>query len=268
MTKAERAELVGLAVILMIVGVAAGAASFTHMHDWTMDNSRDGTPGWFGWANACISELVPVAALLKIRQRRRAGGSITYPLFLLIISAALSLAAQLAVAERSPSGWLLSAVPALAFIMLVKLVLSGSPARATAVVEEDQDDQQPFDELYDEPDPWGYAKPRPQEPETSAEHGSAKGAEDDVVEDRPEVPAGFVPRHRPASKATADAVRAAAAELPANAKPAEIAARAKVSESTVSPIPAAVRAATGAREEGNSAARQDAYCGLRIGGLG
>ena len=130
MSRAERAELVGLGIILMIVGVAAGAASFTHMHDWTMDNSRDGTPGWFGWANACISELVPVAALLKIRQRRRAGGSITYPVFLLIVSAALSLAAQLAVAERSPSGWLLSAVPALAFIMLVKLVLSGSPERA------------------------------------------------------------------------------------------------------------------------------------------
>jgi hypothetical protein len=36
-----------------------------------MDNSPDGTDDWFGWANAVISELVPVAALLTIRRRRR-----------------------------------------------------------------------------------------------------------------------------------------------------------------------------------------------------
>ncbi|MFC0533135.1 hypothetical protein [Phytohabitans kaempferiae] len=125
-TRAQRFEGIVLVLIVLVVGIAAGAASFTHVHDWTMDNSPAGTPGWFGWANAVISELVPIAALLTIRRRKRTGGSIFYPMALLVAAALLSLAAQLGVAvgHVGPSGWLLSAVPALAFMALVKLVLA------------------------------------------------------------------------------------------------------------------------------------------------
>ncbi|MFF0174786.1 hypothetical protein [Micromonospora profundi] len=123
-----RLEGLVLVLILITVGGSAGAASFTHVHDWTMANSPANTPGWFGWANAVISELVPIAALLTIRRRRRVGAPIGYPMTLLIAAAGLSLAAQLAVAKPGPSGWLLSAVPALAFMALVKLVLAPTPA--------------------------------------------------------------------------------------------------------------------------------------------
>ena len=126
-SRAERVEGLVLVVILLVVGVAAGAASFTHVHDWTMANSPAGTPDWFGWANACISELVPVAALLTIRRRRREGKPFGYPMFLLVCAVALSLSAQLAVAKPGVSGWLLSAVPALAFLGLSKLVLTTKP---------------------------------------------------------------------------------------------------------------------------------------------
>ncbi|KAB1940602.1 hypothetical protein F8271_15805 [Micromonospora sp. ALFpr18c] len=126
-----RLEGLVLVLILIAVGGSAGAASFTHVHDWTMNNSPDNTPGWFGWANAVISELVPIAALLTIRRRRRTGAPIGYPMVLLIAAAGLSLAAQLAVAKPGPSGWLLSAVPALAFMALVKLVLA--PAKAETI---------------------------------------------------------------------------------------------------------------------------------------
>ncbi|MBG6068164.1 hypothetical protein [Micromonospora ureilytica] len=126
-TAGTRLEGLVLVLILIIVGGSAGAASFTHVHDWTMANSPDNTPGWFGWANAIISELVPIAALLTIRRRRRTGAPIGYPMVLLIAAAGLSLAAQLAVAKPGPSGWLLSAVPALAFMALVKLVLAPGP---------------------------------------------------------------------------------------------------------------------------------------------
>ena len=52
---------------------------------------------------------------------------------LLAASAALSLPAQLAVAKPDPSGWLLSAVPALAFMALAKLVPAPiNPLVATA----------------------------------------------------------------------------------------------------------------------------------------
>ncbi|MEU8316635.1 hypothetical protein [Micromonospora sp. NPDC049033] len=119
----------GLVLVLILIAVAgfAGAASFTHVKDWTLANSPAGTGAWFGWANAVISELVPIACLLTIRRRRRTGASIGYPLFLLIAAASLSLAAQLAVAKPGISGWLLSAVPALAFMALVKLVLAPAP---------------------------------------------------------------------------------------------------------------------------------------------
>jgi uncharacterized membrane protein len=129
----ERAEGPILVAILLTVAGFAGAASFTHVHDWTMRNTPTGTPGWFGWANAVISELVPIACALVIRRRRRTGLPVGYPLGLLVAAVALSLAAQLAVAKPGPSGWLLSAVPALAFIALTKLVLSTTPQPAPAV---------------------------------------------------------------------------------------------------------------------------------------
>ncbi|WP_431883811.1 hypothetical protein [Micromonospora gifhornensis] len=128
-TTGTRIEGVVLVLILLVVAGFAGAASFTHVKDWTLANSPAGTGEWFGWANAVISELVPIACLLTIRRRRRAGASIGYPLFLLIAAASLSLAAQLAVAKPGISGWLLSAVPALAFMALVKLVLA--PTKGT-----------------------------------------------------------------------------------------------------------------------------------------
>lgn len=111
-------------IILLLIGSMAGAASFTHVHDWTMHNVPPGTGGWFGWANAVISELTPTAAGLEIRRRHRQHRPITYPMAVLIAAATLSLSAQVAEAKPSPTGWLLSAVPALAFLALSKLVWS------------------------------------------------------------------------------------------------------------------------------------------------
>ncbi|MBQ1051690.1 hypothetical protein KBX50_24885 [Micromonospora sp. C51] len=130
-TTGTRIEGLVLVLILLTVAGFAGAASFTHVKDWTLANSPTGTGEWFGWANAVISELVPIACLLTIRRRRRVGAPIGYPLFLLIAAASLSLAAQLAVAKPGVSGWLLSAVPALAFMALVKLVLAPTKGSTT-----------------------------------------------------------------------------------------------------------------------------------------
>lgn len=121
---AERVENFTQLAILLLVGTMAGAASFTHVHDWTMNNSPAGTGDWFGWANAIISELTPTAAGIEIRRRKRHGQKTLYPMAVLLASAALSIAAQLAVAKPGISGGLLAAVPALAFLALTKLVLS------------------------------------------------------------------------------------------------------------------------------------------------
>jgi hypothetical protein len=128
----DRTEGLVQVAIFLLIGGMAGAASFTHVHDWTMANVPAGTGNWFGWANAVISELTPTAAGLEIRRRKRQHPPrpITYPLAVLVAFAALSLSAQVAQATRSPTGWLLAAVPALAFLALSKLVLSrpGNPA--------------------------------------------------------------------------------------------------------------------------------------------
>jgi len=127
-TTATRLEGVALVAILLTVAAFAGAASFTHVKDWTLANSPPGTGAWYGWANAVISELLPTAAALDIRRRRRNHQPIGYPVAVLAGAVALSLAAQLAVAKPGPSGWLLSAVPAIAFLALTKLVLAAKPA--------------------------------------------------------------------------------------------------------------------------------------------
>jgi Protein of unknown function (DUF2637) len=130
-TSEGRTENAVQIIILLIVGGMAGAASFTHVHDWTMHNTPPGTGSWFGWANAIISELTPTAAGIEIRRRKRQNRRAAYPTAVLIAAAALSLAAQVAQAKHSLTGWLLAAVPALAFLALTKLIFSRNPARTT-----------------------------------------------------------------------------------------------------------------------------------------
>jgi hypothetical protein len=121
-SRGDRAEGVVLVLILLAVGLAAAMGSFTHVHDWTMHNSPAGTGDWFGWANAVISELVPVASLLVMRRRRRAGLGVAYPMLLLSTALTLSITAQLAVTKPGLTGAIVSVVPALAFAALAKLV--------------------------------------------------------------------------------------------------------------------------------------------------
>ncbi len=138
-----RRESVVQVVIVLVIGGMAGAASFTHVHDWTMHNTPPGTSGWFGWANAIISELTPTAAGLEIRRRKRTHRPITYPTAVLIAAAALSLTAQVAQATPSPTGWLVAAIPALAFLALTKLVLSRNPAQQPTVPADTPPDEPP-----------------------------------------------------------------------------------------------------------------------------
>jgi hypothetical protein len=130
--RTSRAETIGQVLILLLIAGMAGAASFTHVHDWTMHNAPPGTGTWFGWANAVISELTPAAAGIEIRRRKRHHRhSIAYPMAVLIAAAVLSLAAQVAQARPTITGWISSAVPALAFLALTKLIL-GRPATTPA----------------------------------------------------------------------------------------------------------------------------------------
>ena len=123
-SRTERAESIVQVLILLFVAGMAGAASFTHVHDWTMRNAPHGTGSWFGWANAVITELVPAAAGIEVRRRKRDRRPVTYPMAVLITAAAVSLAAQLSDATHTLGGALAFALPALAFLALTKLALS------------------------------------------------------------------------------------------------------------------------------------------------
>src|SRR5215472_2181960 len=113
MKTGQRTETAVQVLILLLVAAMAGAASFTHVHDWTMRNAPAATASWFGWANAIISELTPAAAGIEIRRRKRRGQPVRYPMTVLIAAAVLSLAAQVAQARPTPAGWISAAVPAL-----------------------------------------------------------------------------------------------------------------------------------------------------------
>jgi hypothetical protein len=120
------------AVIMLFMGAAAGAVSFTHVHDATV---AAGQPSWVGWVNAVTIELMAIALGLEIRRRRRSGGhkvkSVAAMMMFFIV---LSLGAQVLDAEPTPVGWLAASVAALGFLALVKVVLS-RPAAAKATDE-------------------------------------------------------------------------------------------------------------------------------------
>ncbi|WBB49794.1 DUF2637 domain-containing protein [Verrucosispora sp. WMMA2044] len=140
----DRIESAVRLLILLAIGTMAGAAAFTHVHDLSVAH---GQPHWIGWANAVAVELMAIYLGLEIRARRRNGRPVGFVGVLLVAFALLSLAAQVAEAEPSVWGWIVAAVPSLAFLALVKVVLSSAPATAPA-----PEPAQSQADRYDEPE--------------------------------------------------------------------------------------------------------------------
>jgi hypothetical protein len=122
---AARVENVIQAVILLFMGGMAGAASFVHIHDVTVQH---GQPSWIGWANAVVIELMSIVAGLEIRRRKRASHAVGSVVAVLLVAVGISLAAQVATAQPSVWGWVVAALPALGLLAVVKIVLSRTAA--------------------------------------------------------------------------------------------------------------------------------------------
>src|SRR4051812_47005162 len=105
---------------MLAIGAAAGAASFTHVHDVA---AAHGQPGWLAWADAVVLELMSVAAGLEMRRRKRLHLPVKFPTTVLVVAVALSLSAQVVDAEQSAIGWIAAAIPALGFLVMVKIAL-------------------------------------------------------------------------------------------------------------------------------------------------
>ncbi|MBO4207725.1 DUF2637 domain-containing protein, partial [Micromonospora echinofusca] len=105
---------------MLLIGGAAGAASFRHVHDVA---AAHGQPGWIAWADSVVLELTSIAAGLELRRNRRLGKSVAFAATVLTVAVFLSLAAQVVEAEASVVGWIAAALPALGFLAMVKIAL-------------------------------------------------------------------------------------------------------------------------------------------------
>lgn len=106
--------------IMLAIGLAAAAASFTHVHDLAEEH---GQHGWLAWADAVILELMSVASGLELRRRKRLGLGVFFPAAVLVVAVFLSLSAQVVQAHRSVIGWLAAMLPALGFLAMVKIAM-------------------------------------------------------------------------------------------------------------------------------------------------
>ncbi|MFC0530817.1 DUF2637 domain-containing protein [Phytohabitans kaempferiae] len=129
--KAARVEGVVQVVIMLAIGGAAGAASFTHVHNVA---AAHGQGGWLAWADAVVLELMSIASGLEMRQRKRRRKPVLFPVTVLVCAVTLSISAQVVEAELSVIGWIAAALPALGFLVMVKIALgrttSGPPFAA------------------------------------------------------------------------------------------------------------------------------------------
>jgi hypothetical protein len=164
--RATRVEGVVQVVIMLAIGAAAAAASFTHVHDVA---EAHGQPGWLAWADAVVLELMSVAGGLELRRRKRLANRLWFPAVVLVVAVVLSLGAQVVEAEPSVIGWIAAALPAVGFLAMVKIALGragpgpSDQGRAPAAV----------------PDGPG----RPQPPTTAADDGPPPAGIDEDVRD-------------------------------------------------------------------------------------
>lgn len=164
--RAARVEGVVQVVIMLAIGAAAAAASFTHVHDVA---EAHGQPGWLAWADAVVLELMSVAGGLELRRRKRLGAHLWFPAVVLVVAVVLSLGAQVVEAEPSVIGWLAAALPAVGFLAMVKIALGRAGHGPAATV------------------PASAAVPdgpgRPQPPPTIADDGSPPATVEDEIRD-------------------------------------------------------------------------------------
>lgn len=121
----SRAEGAIQVALMLAVGCVAGAASWAHVIDLANDH---GQGGWLAYADAAVIETAAVSAGLEMRRRKRIGDPVSSVATVLFLAVGLQLAAQLAAAEKSGWGWVLGAVPAVFFLVLVKIGLSRTAA--------------------------------------------------------------------------------------------------------------------------------------------
>ena len=125
-----RAEGAVQLVLMLGVGSVAACASWSHVVDLAELN---GQPGWLAVADAAVLETLAVSMGLDVRRRRRNGESTRLALCVLVAAVALQLAAQVAQAPLTFWGWTMAALPAVGFLLLVKVAMTRAGATPAAL---------------------------------------------------------------------------------------------------------------------------------------
>lgn len=120
-----RAESAAQLVLMLGVGSVAACASWSHVVDLAEQN---GQPGWLAVADAAVLETLAVSMGLDVRRRRRNGESTRFALCVLVAAVVLQLAAQVAQAPVTFWGWTMAALPAVGFLLLVKVAMTRTAA--------------------------------------------------------------------------------------------------------------------------------------------
>jgi hypothetical protein len=114
-------------LVTALLGGIGAAAGFSHTHDWAVHH---GQTGWLAWADAVVIEGMAIVAGFEVhREHHRPGPhrKVSFPVVVLVTGFGIQMAAQVALAEPSPAGWLLAAMPALGFLVVVKLLMRQVP---------------------------------------------------------------------------------------------------------------------------------------------
>lgn len=122
---AVRAESAAQVALMLGVGSVAACASWSHVVDLAEQN---GQPGWLAVADAAVLETLAVSMGLDVRRRRRNGESTRFALCVLVAAVVLQLAAQVAQAPVTFWGWTMAALPAVGFLLLVKVAMTRTAA--------------------------------------------------------------------------------------------------------------------------------------------
>ena len=110
--------------LMLATGLAAAAFSWSHVIDLATGH---GQAGWRAWVVALVLETAAVSGGLEVRRRRRGGQEARWALAALVAAVILQVAAQVAMAEATPWGVVLAVVPAVVFLLLVKIALARMP---------------------------------------------------------------------------------------------------------------------------------------------
>ncbi|MBB5629511.1 DUF2637 domain-containing protein [Sphaerisporangium krabiense] len=117
-----KAALMDNGPVMVLAGIAA-VGSFDHISKLA---AKHGQTEWRAWAVAVCIDLMCVMAAREIQRDKRTGrlrrGLLSWPSLVLTGGIVLTLAANLAEADRNPWGWILAATPAGAFLIAMSML--------------------------------------------------------------------------------------------------------------------------------------------------